>query len=94
MWRGIWRPAEVVSRDAGGLVEAPRRAGDVGDLEEAPRRGARWPGGGAVQGRLAAWLRRRARSAVTGGGGVQTHAVAGRGNALTRVLEPTVAVLA
>jgi len=83
VWRDIWRLTEVVSRDADGLAEAPRRAGDVGDLEEAPRRGARWPGGGAVQGRLAAWLRRRAHSAV-----------AGRGNALTRVLEPTVAVLA
>ena len=59
----------MVSRDADGLAEAPRRAGDVGDLEEAPRRGARWPGGGAVQGRLAAWLRRRAHSAVAGGGG-------------------------
>jgi hypothetical protein len=58
-----------VTRDAGGLAEAPRRVGDAGDLEEAPRRGARWPGGGAAQGRPAAWLRRRARSAVAGGGG-------------------------
>ena len=69
-----------MSRDAGGLAEAPRRARAPGGLAEAPRRG-----------RLVAWLRRRARSAVTGGGGVQTHAVAGRGNALTRVLEPAAA---